>query len=234
MVAAGVGQSGEQSLKRIETASGKASGGLTGLGRQAELLRTGIRTLGGALAGVATVGGLTALVDRSISAANAIGKTADTIGVGVEALAAMPEGWDSGPASLFTGNARYKYKLHLGTEDQEPDGLIVRKVLEETRTPRAVRGRLLACLEHSGGDQHQRPVRHLPLGLGFSTSQDFNGDIALIACFASSWTPAMVRRWHAEPFGSLRPWNEVPALMGSGPPATPPSTGTGVITFLMG
>jgi hypothetical protein len=38
-----------------------------GLGRQAELLRTGIRTLGGALAGVATVGGLTALVDRSIS-----------------------------------------------------------------------------------------------------------------------------------------------------------------------
>ena len=57
-----------------------------GLGRQAELLRTGIRTLGGALAGVATVGGLTALVDRSISAADAIGKTADTIGVGVEAL----------------------------------------------------------------------------------------------------------------------------------------------------
>ena len=33
-----------------------------------------------------TVGGLAALVDRSISAANAIGKTADKIGVGVEAL----------------------------------------------------------------------------------------------------------------------------------------------------
>jgi hypothetical protein len=42
-------------------------------------------------------------------------------------------------------------------------------------------------------------------GWGFSTSQDFNGDIALIACFASSWTPAMVRRWHADPFGFLRP-----------------------------
>jgi hypothetical protein len=71
-------------------------------------------------------------------------------------------------------------------------------------------------------------------GWGFSTSQDFNGDIALIACFASSWTPAMVRRWHADPFGFLRPWGEVPALMGSAPPAMPPSTGIGVVTFLMG
>jgi hypothetical protein len=69
---------------------------------------------------------------------------------------------------------------------------------------------------------------------GFSTSQDFNGDIALIACFASSWTPAMVRRWHADPFGFLRPGNEVPALLGSPPPSTPPSIGTGVVTFLMG
>ena len=81
-----VGQSGEQSLKRIETAGERASGGLRGLGRQAELLRTGIRTLGGALLGAATVGGLGALIDRSISAADAIGKTADKIGVGVEAL----------------------------------------------------------------------------------------------------------------------------------------------------
>ena len=32
----------------------------------------------------------------------------------------------------------------------------------------------------------------------------------------------MVRRWHADPFGFLRPWNEVPALIGSAPPATPP------------
>jgi Putative phage tail protein len=81
-----VGQSGEQSLKRIESAGERASGGLKGLGRQAELLRTGIRTLGGALIGVTTAGGLAALVDRSISAADAIGKTADKIGVGVEAL----------------------------------------------------------------------------------------------------------------------------------------------------
>ena len=81
-----VGQSGEQSLKRIESAGDRASGGLKGLGRQAELLRTGIRTLGGALIGAATIGGLGALIDRSISAADAIGKTADKIGVGVEAL----------------------------------------------------------------------------------------------------------------------------------------------------
>jgi hypothetical protein len=38
-----VGQSGEQSLKRIESAGDRASGGLKGLGREAELLRTGIR-----------------------------------------------------------------------------------------------------------------------------------------------------------------------------------------------
>ena len=81
-----VGQSGERSLRRIESAGERASGGLKGLGRQAELLRAGVRTLGGALAGIATVGGLAALVDRSISAADAIGKTADRIGVGVEAL----------------------------------------------------------------------------------------------------------------------------------------------------
>ena len=71
-------------------------------------------------------------------------------------------------------------------------------------------------------------------GWGFSTNQDFNGDIALILCCGACWTGHMVRRWHADPFGFLRPWNEVPALMGSAPPATPPSTGTGVITFLMG
>jgi hypothetical protein len=71
-------------------------------------------------------------------------------------------------------------------------------------------------------------------GWGFSTSQDFNGDIALIACFAASWTPAMIRQWHADAFGFLRRWNELPALTRGPPPATPPSTGTRVVTFLMG
>jgi hypothetical protein len=44
----------------------------------------------------------------------------------------------------------------------------------------------------------------------------------------------MIRRWNADPFGFLRQWNDVPALMGSPPADTPPSTGTGVVTFLMG
>jgi hypothetical protein len=39
----------EQSLKCIESAGERASGGLKGLGRQAELLRAGVRTLGVAL-----------------------------------------------------------------------------------------------------------------------------------------------------------------------------------------
>jgi hypothetical protein len=67
--------------------------------------------------------------------------------------------------------------------------------------------------------------------LGLLHLQDFNGDIALIACFASSGPP---RRWHADPFGFLRPWAEVPALIESAPPTTPPSTGTGSVVCIMG
>jgi hypothetical protein len=90
-----------------------------------------------------------------------------------------------------------------------------------TGTLRAVRGRLVACLQHGGGYEHQRLFGIYRWGWGFSTSQDINGDVALIACFAAAWTPDMVRRWHADPFGFLRPWNEVPALMGSPPPQRP-------------
>ena len=41
-------------------------------------------------------------------------------------------------ASLFTGNSKYRFRIYLGTEDQEPDRLIVRKVLEETGEAEAV------------------------------------------------------------------------------------------------
>jgi len=81
-----VGQSGERSLKKIDRAGTKASRGLSDLTDRAKTLRVGMRALGGALAGVAAVGGLATLIDRSISAADAVGKTADKIGVGVEAL----------------------------------------------------------------------------------------------------------------------------------------------------
>ena len=81
-----VGESGERSLKKIERAGGKASLGLSSLGERARMLTTGMRALGGALVGAAAVGGLATLVDRSISAADAIGKTADKLGVGIEAL----------------------------------------------------------------------------------------------------------------------------------------------------
>ena len=97
-----------------------------------------------------------------------------------------------------------------------------------------VPGRHLAGQQHRGEHEHQRCVRHYHWGWGFSTSQDFNGDIALILCCGACWTGHMVRRWHADPFGFLRPWGKVPALIASAPPATPPSTGTGVVTFLMG
>jgi lambda family phage tail tape measure protein len=81
-----VGESGERSLKKIERAGGKASLGLSSLGERARMLTTGMRALGGALVGAAAVGGLATLIDRSISAADAIGKTADKLGVGIEAL----------------------------------------------------------------------------------------------------------------------------------------------------
>jgi len=81
-----VGESGERSLKKIDAAGTKASRGLSNLTDRAKTLRVGMRALGGALAGVAAVGGLATLIDRSISAADAVGKTADKIGVGVEAL----------------------------------------------------------------------------------------------------------------------------------------------------
>jgi hypothetical protein len=42
-----------------------------------------------------------------------------------------------------------------------------------TRTPRAVRGRLLAFLDYRGGDQHQRVARHLPLETRLSIPQAF-------------------------------------------------------------
>ena len=81
-----VGESGERSLKKIDRAGDKASRGLSTLTDRTKTLRIGMNVLGGALAGAAAVGGLATLIDRSISAADAVAKTADKLGVGVEAL----------------------------------------------------------------------------------------------------------------------------------------------------
>ena len=58
-------------------------------------------------------------------------------------------------------------------------------------------------------------------GWGFSTNQDFNGDIALILCCGACWTGHMVRRWHADPFGFLRPWTSAALMEALHPPCPP-------------
>ena len=92
---------------------------------------------------------------------------------------------------------------------------------------RAVPGRHLAGQQHRGEHEHQRCVRHLPLGLGLlhqpGLQRRHRPDPVLRRLLDGPHGPP----WHADPFGFLRPWNEVPALMGSAPPATPPSSGTG-------
>jgi hypothetical protein len=55
---------------------------------------------------------------------------------------------------------------HVVRRDRERYDVVDDRRDVVTGTPRAVRGRLVARLEHGGGDQHQRPVRHLPVGLG--------------------------------------------------------------------
>ena len=80
-----VGTSGERSIKKIDRASDKASRGLGTLGDRASSLRRNMRLLGGAVAGIAAGGGIALLINRSIAAADAVGKTADKLGVGTAA-----------------------------------------------------------------------------------------------------------------------------------------------------
>ncbi|MEG3637645.1 phage tail tape measure C-terminal domain-containing protein [Magnetococcus sp. PR-3] len=84
-----IGEGGERSFKRIRTASSDASRSLETLAGRASGLQSRMRMLAGVVAGLTAAGGLTALVNRSITTADAIGKTADKIGVGVESLQAL-------------------------------------------------------------------------------------------------------------------------------------------------
>ena len=81
-----VGESGERSMRKIDRSADRASRELGTLGDRASSLRRGMRLLGGAVAGIAAAGGLALLVKRSIDAADAVGKTADKLGVGTAAL----------------------------------------------------------------------------------------------------------------------------------------------------
>ena len=67
-----VGKSGEQSLKRIESAGERASGGLKAWAVRRSCCAPASAPSAARSIGVATVGGLAALVDRSISAADAV------------------------------------------------------------------------------------------------------------------------------------------------------------------
>ena len=96
----------------------------------------------------------------------------------------------------------------------------------------ATGGWLVARLQHGGPDQHQRLVRHLPLGWGFSTSQDFSGDIALIAASSRPGPPPWC--------GADTPIRSASCAHGRGACAhrecatRQPSIGAGVVTLLTG
>jgi hypothetical protein len=101
--------------------------------------------------------------------------------------------------------------------------------LEQHEQPRCVRrgrGRVAGALR--AATDCRRWCGRLPDRMRANT-----GGIVLIAA-----SPRLDPRHGAalahQSLGFPRPWNEVPALMGSAPPARPPSTATGVVTFLMG
>jgi hypothetical protein len=123
---------------------------------------------------------------------------------------------------------------HVVPRDRERYDLVDDRRDLATRTPRAVRGRLVACLQHSGGDQHQRLVRHLPLGLGLldgaGLQRRHRAHRVLRLILDARHGAALARR-------SVRlhaPMERAACAHGQRAPRHAPSTGTGVVTFLMG
>ena len=96
-----VGTSGERSIKKIDRASDRASRGLSTLGDRASSLRSRMRLLGGVVAGIAAGGGIALLINRSIAAADSIGKLSGAIGVGTDTLQELR--YAAGLASVSTG-----------------------------------------------------------------------------------------------------------------------------------
>jgi hypothetical protein len=81
-----VGKEGQQAFKKIEKGSKDASGGLGSLTDRARSLSKSLKLLAVVSAGVAAIGGIAVLTKKSIEAADALAKTADKLGVNVEAL----------------------------------------------------------------------------------------------------------------------------------------------------
>ena len=98
-----MGTSGERSIKKIDRASDKASRGLSTLGDRASGLRSRMRLLGGVVAGIAAGGGIALLINRSIAAADSIGKLSGAIGVGTDTLQELR--YAAGLAGVSTGLA---------------------------------------------------------------------------------------------------------------------------------
>ena len=102
-----------------------------------------------------------------------------------------------------------------------------------TGTPRAVRGRLVACLDTVSPTNTSALFGIHRWGWGFSMSQDFNGDIARRVLRPPGPPPCcdagtpIRSAFCAHGASCLRSW-------GARHPATRSSTGTGVVTFLMG
>ena len=97
-----VGTSGERSIiEKIDRASDKASRGLSTLGDRASGLRSRMRLLGGVVAGIAAGGGIALLINRSIAAADSIGKLSGAIGVGTDTLQELR--YAAGLAGVSTG-----------------------------------------------------------------------------------------------------------------------------------
>ena len=111
---------------------------------------------------------------------------------------------------------------HVVGRDRERYDLVDDRRDMATGTPRAVRGRLVAGLEYGGGDQHQCPVRHLPLGLGLLELAGLQRRHRAHRVLRLLLDPRHGAALACRSVRFLRPWNEVPALFGSAHPPRPP------------
>ncbi len=80
------GRTGEKSLDKIRKSGKSASRGLGSLTDRARSLSRNLKVMAAAATAAAAVGGLSILTKNAISSANALGDTADKLGVNVEAL----------------------------------------------------------------------------------------------------------------------------------------------------